>query len=97
MKANRIQKRHNPLIRICVYVFAAYVAISLITLQMDINEKRTRLQQVQAQFEEENLQQQELQRQLALGDNDDQMARIARDKLDMGYADEHVYRDVSGS
>lgn len=97
MKKVKIQRRHNPLVRFCVYIFAAYVAVTLITLQMQINEKKTELQQVENQYKEEYQQQQELERQLALGDDDDQMARIARDKLDMGFADEHVYRDVSGS
>lgn len=97
MKKVSIQRSHNPLIRFCVYVFAAYVAVSLITLQMQINDNKTQLQQVTAQCKEAADQQQELQRQLALGDDDEQMARIARDKLDMGFAGEHVFRDVSGS
>lgn len=97
MKKVRIQRNHNPLIRFCVYVFAAYVAVSLITLQMQINDNKEQLRQTEKQYDEALRQQQELQRQLALGDDDEQMARIAHDKLDMGFADEHVYRDVSGS
>lgn len=97
MRKVKIQRSHNPLIRLCVTVFAAYVAVSLITLQMQINEKKIQLQQVTDQLEEETLQQVELQRQLELGDDDEHIARIAHDKLDMGYADEHVFRDVSGS
>lgn len=97
MKKVRIQRSHNPLIRFCAYVFAAYVAVSLITLQMQINDNKAQLQQVTAQYKEATAQQKELQRQLALGDDDEQMARIARDKLDMGFAGERVFRDVSGS
>lgn len=98
MKNGRIPRTHsNPLIRLGIYVFAAYIAVSLITLQMQINQKKLELKEIEAQNKAAYQQQQELRRQLELGDDGEHIARIARDKLDMGYADEHVYRDVSGS
>lgn len=84
-------------VRLCVFAFAAYVAVTIITLQMEISSKQTELVQIEEQSKDQERAKKELERQIALGDDENHLARIARDKLDMGFADEHVYRDVSGS
>lgn len=96
MKVARV-KKHSMLMRLCILVFAAYAAVMLITLQMEINAKQTQLSAVDAQLEVQRLQTKELERQLALGDNETYLARLARDKLGMCFSDERVYQDVSGS
>ena len=84
-------KKKSLFIRFCIFAFAAYVVVSLITLQMEISSKRSLLTSVNAQLEDQ------VERQIALGDDRDFMARIARDKLDMGVADERVFRDTAGT
>lgn len=96
MKAARM-KKPNMLTRLCVLVFAGYAAVTLVTLQMEINAKQSDLAAVNNQIEVQRLQTKELERQISLGDNEAYLARLARDKLDMCFSDERVYQDVSGS
>ena len=90
-------KKKSLFIRFCIFAFAAYVVVSLITLQMEISSKRSLLTSVNAQLEDQVVANKEVERQIALGDGRDFMARIARDKLDMGVADERVFRDTAGT
>ena len=90
-------KKKSLFIRFCIFAFAAYVVVSLITLQMEISSKRSLLTSVNAQLEDQVVANKEVERQIALGDDRDFMARIARDKLDRGVADERVFRDTAGT
>lgn len=90
-------KKKSLFIRFCIFTFAVYVVVSLITLQMEISTKRNLLATVTAQFEDQQVANKEVERQIALGDDREFMARIARDKLDMGVADERVFRDTAGT
>ena len=96
MKATRGQK-NSLLMRLCVLVFAGYAAVTLVSQQMQISAKHADLMRVEQQIEQERLRAKELERQVALGEDESYLARIARDKLDMGFSDEHVYQDVSGT
>ena len=70
MKKGRVPRSHsNPLVRLGIYVFAAYIAVSLITLQMQINQKKLELKEIEAQSKAAYQQQEELRRQLELGDD----------------------------
>ena len=44
-------KKKSLFIRFCIFAFAAYVVVSLITLQMEISSKRSLLANVTAQLE----------------------------------------------
>ncbi|MBC8585011.1 FtsB family cell division protein [Youxingia wuxianensis] len=83
--------------RICIFCFAAYIVVSLVSLQVEISSKRKELTQVQQLVEEQRLANKETERLLNLGDDRAYLSRIARDKLDMGNSDERVFRDASGS
>ena len=96
MKGVRTQKK-SLLIRLCLFAFAAYIVVSLVSLQMEIASKRSELASYEQQVKDQLIANKEIERQLSLGSDKDYLARIARDKLDMGFSDERVYRDVSGS
>ena len=96
MKTTRARKK-NLLIRLCVFAFTAYVVVSLVSLQMEITSKRSELAGLQTQLEAQQNAVKDIERQLSYGDDDDFLARIARDKLEMGRSDERVFRDASGS
>lgn len=96
MKNNRSRKK-SLIMRICVFCFAAYIVVSLVSLQVEISSKRKELTQVQQLVEEQRLANKETERLLNLGDDRAYLSRIARDKLDMGNSDERVFRDASGS
>ena len=46
-------KKKSLFIRFCIFAFAAYVVVSLITLQMEISSKRSLLTSVNAQLEDQ--------------------------------------------
>lgn len=96
MKNNRSRKK-SLIMRICIFCFAAYIVVSLVSLQVEISSKRKELTQVQQLVEEQRLANKETERLLNLGDDRAYLSRIARDKLDMGNSDERVFRDASGS
>ena len=71
--------------------------ISLFLLGVYIVVSQEELQMVIQQCEEQRISNKEIKRQISLGDDQTYLARIARDKLGMGYSDEHVFRDAAGS
>lgn len=96
MKNVRTGKK-SLLMRLCLLGFAAYIAVSLVTLQMEINSKRSQLAVVSEKCEEQRLANKEIERLISLGNDKSYLARIAREKLNMGLPEEHVYKDASGS
>ena len=79
------------LILLCVYL-----AVTLVSAQMDIVSKRQQLENVTQQVEAQQAQNQELERIVEAGDEASYMERVARDKLGYARPDEHVYVDMSG-
>ena len=94
---NARSRKMNLVVKLGVFAFAAYMIVSLISLQMEISTKRGELATYRQQLDQETLEVEELQRQIALLEDPDHLARIARNQLSMGYSDEHVFRDASGS
>ena len=90
-------KKTSWIFKLGIFAFTAYVMISLVSLQMEITAKQEQLASYQQQVEQANLAKQELERQIALGEDQDYLGKIAREKLGMGYSDERVFRDASGS
>ncbi len=96
MKTIRTKKK-SLFIRLCIFAFAAYVVVSLVSLQVEITARRSQLATVRQQIEDQRIANKETERLLSLGDDKTYLSRIARDKLDMGFSDERVYRDAAGS
>lgn len=96
MKNVRTGKK-SLFMRLCLLGFAAYIAVSLISLQIEINSKRAELSVVSQKCEEQRLANKEIERLISLGNDKTYLSRIARDKLNMGLPEEHVYKDASGS
>lgn len=89
--------KKNLFVRLCLLGFAAYIAVSLISLQIEINSKRAELSDVSQKCENQRLANKEIERLISLGNDKTYLSRIARDKLNMGLPEEHVYKDASGS
>ena len=87
-------RKKSLMIRLCVLAFSAYVVVSLVSLQMEIADRRSTLASITEQAETQRLANKEIERQIALGDDKDY---LAREKLDMGRADERVFRDAAGT
>lgn len=97
MKKNREKKKRKTsfLLALGAFALAGYFAITLIQLQIEINDRKETLAQVQAQYNEKVAENKELERIVEGGNEDEYMERIARDSLDMIKPGEKVYYDIS--
>ena len=77
----RRKKRVGLATKIFVAIFAVYAAFTLVSLQIQISAKREEQAALQAQIEEQSLRNAEIEALLNSEDNDEYIARIARDKL----------------
>lgn len=95
--AKRRKRKANWLVRLFMFSFVTYVAISLIGMQVEVTSKRRELLALQQNIDQQKLVNAEAQR-LLDGDTDaDYIARIARDKLGYAYPDEKIFIDRSGN
>ena len=81
--------------KIFVAIFAVYAAFTLVSLQIQISAKREEQAALQAQIEEQSLRNAEIEALLNSEDNDEYIARIARDKLGYVSPGERVFVDIS--
>lgn len=98
MKKNkdRTKKRKTSfLLALGAFALAGYFAITLIQLQIQISEKKETLAQVQAQYNEKLAENEELEKVIDGGNEDEYIERIARDSLGYVKPGEKVYYDIS--
>ena len=91
------KKRTSLIVRLAVVAFAVYAAYSLINYQISIYESQRELEEVTEKCNQQELTNQELQRILDNGADQDYIEKIAREKLGLGYPDEKYLVDGSGS
>lgn len=93
------QKRLRPGVvipRVLFLAIVAYLAVTMITTQVEIVAKRQQLDNVTAQVTAQQAQNDELQRALEADNEDAYIERVAREKLGYALPGERVYVDVSG-
>ena len=98
MKKNREKnkkKKASFLLALGAFALAGYFAITLIQLQTQISEKKETLAQVQAQYSDKLAENEELEKIVEDGNEDEYMERIARDSLGFVKPGEKVYYDIS--
>ena len=91
----RRKKRVGLATKMIVTVFAVYAAFTLVSLQIQIGAKREEQQALQKQIEEQGLRNAEIEALLNSEENDEYIARIARDKLGYISPGERVFVDIS--
>ncbi len=91
----RRKKRVGLATKIFVAAFSIYAAFTLVSLQIQIGAKREEQQLLQSQVEEQSLRNAEIEALLTSEDNDEYVARLARDKLGYVSPGERVFVDVS--
>lgn len=89
--------RKSFLGRVCALVFACYFAFVILGLQIEISQRKARLDELEQKIEQQFIENAELKRILANGTDEEYVERIAREKLGFAYPDERVLVDVSGS
>jgi cell division protein FtsB len=85
------------MVRLIVLCFVAYVAISLIGMQLEVTAKRRRLTEILHSIAQQELVNDETRRILSNGTDKEYIERIARDQLGYAYPDEKIFIDRSGS
>lgn len=93
----RKKSRKSVILRICIIAFTFYAAVMLVDMQVTLSERRQDLDELKQAYENQRLENKELERQLDMEMDDEYIERIARDKLDYVYPDERVFVDISGS
>ncbi len=91
------RSRGSVLLRVIALIFVIYMGFTALNLRTQITLKQKELQDVLAMVEEQRIDNQELERILAIEDEDSYIERIAKEKLGFAYPDEHILIDVSGS
>lgn len=89
------KKRVSGLAKTATAVFAVYAAFTLVSLQLQIAEKKEEQALLRAQIEEQELRNAEIKALLESENSDDYVARIAREKLGYISPGERVFVDIS--
>ena len=89
-------KGYSPAVKLLLAVLRCYLVFSLISSQFEINTHRKDLEELEAQCEEQRIANKDLERELALGEDEEYVEWAVRNELGYGYPGEKLYRDVSG-
>lgn len=96
MKVRKKATRKNLILRICIFIFAAYSAVNLINMQVEIALRKQALDNMRQSVETQRLVNKELQRRIEEDMDEDVIERIAREN-DYVWPEEKVMIDISGS
>ncbi len=89
------KRRVSGLAKTATAVFAVYAAFTMVSLQLQIAEKKEEQARLQAQIEEQELRNAEIKALLESENSDEYVARIAREKLGYISPGERVFVDIS--
>ena len=90
------EKRHIGLLtKILIVAFAVYAACTLVDLQIHINAASAQQEQLQSRLESQKLVCAELTDAIEQSDNEDYIAKVARESLGYVYPGEQVFVDIS--
>ena len=95
MKAKK--SKVNRIVNVAIAAMICYVAVSLLVLQADISSYRRRLSDLEAQCEEQQVQNDEMESLLKKGSDFDYIVKMAREKLGLIFSDEQVFYDAAGN
>lgn len=91
------KKKRGTLLKVLLLVFAIYSAVTLISLQIQIDAKNKELSVLKNQIKQQTQKNGQIQSQLESELTDEQIARIAREKLGYVFPDERIYINVPGN
>lgn len=93
--ATKRKQRVPALVKVALFCFALYAAVSLIHLQLQISSKTALLAELDAAIQSRTSENAALRESVQQGATDDQVAAVARDKLGYAYPQERVFVDAS--
>lgn len=90
------KKKKRIIFKALFLCFTVYVLISIITIQLELREKRKEYAELQGQIESGQQSVDHLQQQLDSEMDEETVTSIARERLDYAYPDERVFVSTSG-
>jgi len=84
------------LIRLLLLSFVAYAAYNTIAINLRIADKEAQKAQLQAQINQQKLENQEISENLEGEFTEDEIAELARDKLGYSLPGERIFVDITG-
>ena len=91
------RKKTNPIFKLCVLFSAFYVVVCLVNSQVDINNKKAELENIQEKIVSQGVENKNLERIINSDEDDEYIEKLAREKLGFAYPDERIYIDISGN
>lgn len=95
MKTSK-KRRKSIILELAIVAAMVYVVVSLVQLQVQISEASRKCDEVSAAYEDQQLENQELQQLLDSGNEEEYIERVAREQLGFVKPDEKVFYDVAG-
>ncbi len=80
-----------------IVCFVLFCAVKVVSIQKNITDKEAQLQSLETLIQQQQDINKDMERQLEVGNEDDNLGRVAFEQYGYGYVDEHVYIDSSGS
>ncbi len=90
-------KRKKPIgiLKILFIIFAVHASFSLISLQLEISDRKQQIEEISSTIAEQKIENDELTELIEGSMQDENMAKIAREKLDYVMPGERVFVDTS--
>lgn len=89
------KSKKSRILRIAIFAFSVYIVVSFVVMQIDISKRKSQLQGVQQEIEEQTYLNKEFQNILKSGTDSDYIMRIVREKLGFAFPDERVFVDYN--
>ena len=84
-------------VMLLVAVGVAFILIRFASLQMQLGREENELAQIQEKVKAQTVENKELERLIAMGDDEEYQKLIAMEQLNFAYSDEKIYIDISGN
>lgn len=96
MKPAKPKRRKSVVLRLALMALAIYMIVSMGQLQIKLVEQKSKLSDLNKQYDAVVLKNEQLASLLENGTESDFIERAARDRLGYVYSNEEVYTDISG-
>ena len=97
MKTAGKKKSKNIVLRVAFVLLTLYIVVSLINLQVQIGQKKKELALLKNQYEEQLLENEDLERLLNANDDAEYIEQVAREKLGLVKPNERIFVNGSGN
>lgn len=94
-KSNKKEQKLSFVLLVVFLFFAGYLAISFVSVRMNINQREKQIVELKSQLEQQQAENSQLQAVIDGGDQEEYIERIARDKLGYVLPGEKVYYNVT--